>query len=264
MRENTVRNIWHSGGAVINGWLTIPSPWSAELMAHQGWDSLTIDTQHGLIGYDAALPMLQAISTTPVMPLARAPWNEPVGIMKLLDAGAMGIICPMVNSVKEAQAFVGACRYAPLGYRSAGPTRAGLYGGSNYLQEANTSVITFAMIETAQAVKNVDDILSTPGLDATYVGPTDLAISLGLRPGGPLDEPTLDEAIQKIVKSCKQHGIIAGIHTSSTSDAIRCIERGFQFVTLLSDTRFLADASSAAVRAIRAGHVTPSAAGTPY
>src|SRR6266542_5625968 len=153
MRENTLRTIWAKGGAVLNGWLTIPSTWTAELMAQQGWDSLTVDTQHGLIGYDVALPMFQAISTTPVFPLARAPWNEPGGIMKLLDAGAMGIICPMVNCAEEAKAFVGACRYAPAGYRSAGPTRASLYAGSNYLLKANESVVALAMIETAQAVQ---------------------------------------------------------------------------------------------------------------
>src|SRR5690349_19310477 len=110
MRENNVRTIWHNGGAVINGWLAIPSPWSAEVMANVGWDSLTVDVQHGLIGYDTALPMLQAISTTSTIPLARVPWNEPASIMKLLDAGAYGIICPMVNTRAEAEAFVGACR----------------------------------------------------------------------------------------------------------------------------------------------------------
>ncbi|HEY3290373.1 MAG TPA: 2,4-dihydroxyhept-2-ene-1,7-dioic acid aldolase, partial [Anaerolineae bacterium] len=94
MRENSVRTIWQRGDAVINGWLTIPSSWTAEVMAHQGWDSLVVDMQHGLIGYETALAMLQAISTTDVIPLARAPWNEPVGIMRMLDAGVLGIICP--------------------------------------------------------------------------------------------------------------------------------------------------------------------------
>jgi 4-hydroxy-2-oxoheptanedioate aldolase len=189
MRENTIRTIWQAGGAVLNGWLSIPSSWTAELMAHQGWDSLTVDTQHGLIGYDVALPMLQAISTTSTMPLARVAWNEPAGIMKLLDAGAFGIICPMINTRAEAEAFVGACRYAPQGYRSAGPTRASIYAGADYLQQANASIITLAMIETAQAVQNVDDIMSVTGLDGIYIGPSDLAISLGLAPGGQLDQP---------------------------------------------------------------------------
>jgi 4-hydroxy-2-oxoheptanedioate aldolase len=264
MRENTVRTIWQHGAAVINGWLAIPSTWSAELMAHQGWDSLTIDTQHGLIGYDVALPMLQAISTTSITPLARAPWNEPGGIMKLLDAGAMGIICPMINSGEEAEAFVGACRYAPKGYRSAGPTRAGLYAGADYMVKANETVITMAMIETAQAVQNVDEIMSTPGLDGIYIGPNDLGISLGLPSGAALNQPKLAEAIEITLQACKRHGIIAGIHTSSTADAINCIDRGFQFVTLLSDTRFLADAARSAVTTIRERKNAQTASSTPY
>jgi 4-hydroxy-2-oxoheptanedioate aldolase len=239
MRENTIRTIWQAGGAVLNGWLSIPSSWTAELMAHQGWDSLTVDTQHGLIGYDVALPMLQAISTTSTMPLARVAWNEPAGIMKLLDAGAFGIICPMINTRAEAEAFVGACRYAPQGYRSAGPTRASIYAGADYLQQANASIITLAMIETAQAVQNVDDIMSVTGLDGIYIGPSDLAISLGLAPGGPLDQPRLAEAINTVLAAAQRHGIVGGIHTASTKDALSMVEQGFRFVTVSSDTRLL-------------------------
>jgi 4-hydroxy-2-oxoheptanedioate aldolase len=255
MRENTIRTIWQKGDAVLNGWLTIPGVWSAELMSHQGYDSMTVDTQHGLIGYDVAMPMLMAISTTPVIPVARAPWNEPSSIMKLLDAGAMGIICPMVNSRAEAEAFVGACHYAPQGYRSAGPTRVSVYAGSDYLQHANQSIVTLAMIETAQALKNVDEIMSTPGLDGIYIGPTDLAISLGIQPGGPLTEPRLDEAIATILAAARKHGIIPGIHTSSALDAVRVIERGFKFVTVLTDTGLLAAAARTAVKTVRANGV---------
>lgn len=255
MRENTIRTIWQKGDAVLNGWLTIPGVWTAELMSHQGYDSMTVDTQHGLIGYDVAMPMLMAISTTPVIPIARAPWNEPGSIMKLLDAGAMGIICPMINSRAEAEAFVGACRYAPQGYRSAGPTRATVYAGSDYLQHANESIITLAMIETAQALKNVDEIMSTPGLDGIYIGPTDLAISLGIAPGV-LTEPHLDEAIGTILAAARKHGIVPGIHTSSPNDSIRVIERGFKFVTVLSDTGLLTAAARSAVKTVRAKGVS--------
>jgi 4-hydroxy-2-oxoheptanedioate aldolase len=258
MRENTIRTIWQKGNAVLNGWLTIPSIWTAELMSHQGYDSITVDTQHGLIGYDVAMPMLMAISTTQAMPIARAPWNEPGSIMKLLDAGAMGIICPMVNSRAEAEAFVGACRYAPQGYRSAGPTRVNVYAGPDYLQHANESIITLAMIETAQALKNVDEIMSTPGLDGIYIGPTDLAISLGIKPGGPLTEPRLNEAITTVLAAARKHGIVPGIHTSKAADASYVIECGFRFVTIGSDTSMLAEAARTSVNAVRtkgvAGH----------
>ena len=139
MRENRVRTIWQSGEAAVNGWLHIPSSWSAEIMSHQGWDSLTVDMQHGLMDYQTALTMLQAVSTTPVTPLARVPWNEPGIIGRMLDAGAYGIICPMINTRADAEAFVGACRYAPQGYRSLGPTRANLYAGSETGVFKNTS-----------------------------------------------------------------------------------------------------------------------------
>ena len=129
MRPNRVREIWQAGGAVINGWCGIPSGFSAEVMAHMGWDSLVVDMQHGIVDYQAMVSMLQGISTTAVTPMVRVPWNTPADIMKSLDAGAYGVICPMVNSRRECEAFVGACRYAPRGYRSSGPIRATLYGG---------------------------------------------------------------------------------------------------------------------------------------
>jgi len=182
MRENTVKKIWAAGGAVINGWLGIPSAVASENMAQAGWDSLTVDLQHGLVDYDSGLSMLQAISTTSITPLARVQWLEPGMIMKLLDAGAYGIICPMINTRAECEAFVGACRYAPKGYRSFGPARANWYAGPDYFKHADSEIIAMAMIETKQAMDNLEDILAVPGLDAIYVGPNDLSITLGLRP----------------------------------------------------------------------------------
>ena len=148
-------------------------------MAHAGFDSLTVDMQHGLSHFESAVPMFQAISTTDTVPLARVPWNEPGIIMKLLDAGCYGIICPMINSADEAAAFVGACRYPPHGYRSYGPTRAALYAGADYAAHANEEVLTLAMIETKAGLENLEAIVQTPGLDAVYVGPADLSQSLG-------------------------------------------------------------------------------------
>ena len=142
MRANRVREIWRSGGAVVNGWCGIPDSFAAEVMAHMGWDSIVIDLQHGVVDYQAMVRMLQAISTTNVVPLVRVPWNDPAMIMKALDAGAYGIICPMVNSRAECEAFVGACRYAPRGYRSSGPVRASLYGGPDYHAKADDEVVT--------------------------------------------------------------------------------------------------------------------------
>ena len=129
MRKNTLKEIWADGGAVVNGWCSIPSSFSAEVMAHQGFDSICIDMQHGAVDYQVALTMLQAISTTSVIPLARVPWNDPGRLMKILDAGAYGVICPMINNADEARSLVAACKYPPTGMRSFGPIRAKYYAG---------------------------------------------------------------------------------------------------------------------------------------
>ena len=161
MRENNLRTLWRDGGSALNGWLSIPDAFSAETMAHQGWDTLTVDMQHGVTDYASAVAMLTAISTTPVVPIVRVPWLEPGIVMKVLDAGAQGVICPMINDRAEAERLVGACRYPPQGYRSFGPNRALLHYGADYPERANDSVIVMAMIETAQALDNLDDILGT-------------------------------------------------------------------------------------------------------
>jgi 4-hydroxy-2-oxoheptanedioate aldolase len=251
MRENKLRTIWQQGNAVINGWLHIPSAWSAEVMAHQGFDSLTVDLEHGMAGFETTLTMFQAISTTDVVPMARVPWNEPGIIMRLLDAGCLGIICPMVNSRAQAEAFVGACRYPPLGYRSLGPTRARIYAGADYAAFANQSVITLAMVETAEALSNVAEIASTPGLDGLYIGPGDLSLSLGGTQRVDLTEPHLVEALDAILASARRHDRFAGLHTNSPQYARRAIERGFRFVTVMTDTTMLATMAKRMVAAAR-------------
>jgi 4-hydroxy-2-oxoheptanedioate aldolase len=253
MRESNVKRIWAEGGAVLNGWCSLPSGFAAELMAHLGWDSLVIDTQHGLIGYESMVSMLQGISTTNVTPMVRVSWNDPAAIMKALDAGAYGIICPMINSRAECEAFVGACRYAPRGYRSSGPIRATLYGGADYHAKADDVVVAMAMIETIQALENLDAILSTPGLDGIYVGPSDLSITMGHSPGLDRNEEDVLAAYKKILAACKRHGVFPGIHTGSTAYAKRMIEMGFQFVTLLGDARLLSMAGLQVVQEMRTG-----------
>lgn len=247
MRANKLREIWKSGGHVVNGWCGIPSGVAAEAMVQGGWDSLTVDLQHGLVHYESAVPILQAISTSDVVPLARVPWNEPGIIMKMLDSGAYGIICPMINDREECERFVQACRYPPKGYRSFGPTRANWYAGADYAKHANDTVVTFAMIETAPALDNLDAIMSTPGLDAIYVGPADLGLALGEGPvGDPTSEKTL-ATMRKICETAKKHGIVPGTHTSSPEGARRMFEMGFQFATILADTALLVNAAKAAV-----------------
>jgi len=266
MRKNAVREIWASGGWIINGWCAIPNGFTAELMAQMGWDSLTIDTQHGLVDYQVMLGMLQAISTTAVTPMVRVPWNDPAAIMKALDAGAYGIICPMVNSRAECERFVGACRYAPRGYRSSGPTRAIIYGGPDYPAKANDTVLAFAMIETREALDNLDAIAGTPELDALYIGPSDLSVSLGLPHGLDRNEDIVLAALQKVLDACRRHKIKACVHTGSTSYAKRMLGMGFDLVTVLSDARLMMLAGLQAMQELR-GAASPAASGkvaSPY
>jgi len=251
VRENTLKSIWSRGESVVNGWLSIPSAFSAEVMAHQGFDSLTVDMQHGVVDYQAAVTMLQAISTTPVMPLARVPWNDPALLMKILDAGVYGVICPMINTRAEAEALVQACKYPPRGYRSWGPVRASIYAGGDYGDHANDDILVMPMIETAVALRNLDEILSVPGVDAVYVGPSDLSLALGCKPRLDQTDPPVVEAQQRIAQACKRHNVIAGIHNSTAGYALKMIAEGYQFVTLASDSRFLAARAAEEVTAVR-------------
>ena len=251
MRENKLKSIWARGEAVVNGWLSIPSAFSAEVMAHQGFDSLTVDMQHGVIDYQVAVTMLQGISTTGAMPLARVPWNDPARLMKILDAGAYGVICPMVNTRAEAEALVRACKYPPRGYRSWGPVRASIYAGADYGDHANDDIVVMPMIETAEAMKNLDDILSVPGVDGVYVGPSDLSLALGLKPRLDQTDAPVVEAQQKIAEACKRHGVVAGIHNSTATYALKMIAQGYQFVTLASDSRHMAMKAAEEVAVVR-------------
>ncbi len=249
MLKNVAKQKLKAGEPVLNGWLHIPSSLSAEAMAHQGFDTLTIDLQHGPFGFEAALPMLQAISSTTTVPLARAPWNEPGVLMKLLDAGCYGVICPMISTRAQCEAFVGACRYPPHGYRSFGPTRVRLYAGDDYAQGANDEVLTFAMIETAQALENLAEIMSVPGLDAVYVGPADLSQALGGAPGADWGEGPVVAALGQILEAAQEHGLIAGVHTMSAAYAKRMLSLGYRFVTVQSDLNYLVAGAKATVAA---------------
>ena len=252
MRKNKLKEIFKSGKAAVNGWLQIPNSFTAELMANQNWDSLTLDMQHGMIDYNSAVGMLQAISTTEVVPMARVNWNEPGQIMKILDAGAYGIICPMVSNKKEANNFVKACMYPPDGYRSYGPIRGLVYGGTDYADKANAELLKFAMIETKESLENLDEIMKTPGLDGIYIGPADLSLAIGQKPS--FDKPEGDpvyEEIMKILEHAKKNNIIAGIQNGQPEYAEKMIKKGFQLVTIGSDQRYMTAASKAALSKLK-------------
>ena len=251
MRENRLRTLWKEDKAAVNGWLAIPSSFAAETMAHQGWDTLTIDMQHGVIDYADMLHMLQAISTTPTVPIVRVPWLEPGILMKALDAGAYGVICPMINTREDAQKLVAYTHYAPRGTRSFGPVRATLYGGADYPTQANDTIVSFAMIETRQALDNLDDILSVEGLDAVYIGPSDLSLSVGCKPGFDDVDPLVAQAMDHICERAKAHGVKAGVHNGRPDVALARVAKGFRFVTVSSDARLIAAGSQALLAEMR-------------
>jgi 4-hydroxy-2-oxoheptanedioate aldolase len=254
MIPSGIRTRWAEGKPVINGWLSIASTFSAEIMAAQGYDALTIDIQHGFMSFDAALPMLQAVKASGVTPMVRVPWLDPGDIMKALDGGAYGIICPMVNSREEAERLVSWSHYPPHGTRSFGPTRAVFAAGADYGQHADKEIAVLAMIETADAMKNLKEIVTTPGLDGVYIGPADLALGLTGRKyptGFDREEPELIDAIKTILAEAHKAGIKAALHCGSPAYAAKAVGWGFDLVTILNDVRLLASAAQASVAAAR-------------
>tara|TARA_B100000963_G_C22481892_1_gene605126 strand:- start:144 stop:935 length:792 start_codon:yes stop_codon:yes gene_type:complete len=252
MRKNKLKQLFKEGKPIVNGWLQIPSAFSAEVMANQGWDSCTIDMQHGVIDYSNALNMLQAISSTSTVPLARVNWNEPGQIMKILDAGCYGIICPMVSNRKEAENFVKACLYPPKGFRSFGPIRGLLYGGEDYAKYADDEILKLAMIETKESLEKLDEILETPNLDGIYIGPADLSLAIGEAPG--FDKPENTKAfkeINRILEAAKKRNLLAGIHNGSEEYAQKMIKIGFNLVTIGSDQRFMSTGAKNAINKIK-------------
>ena len=252
MRKNKLKKLFKEGKAAINGWIEIPSSYSAETMAHQGWDSLTIDMQHGAISQSDILQIFQAISTTEVVPMARLNWNEPGEIMKVLDYGAYGIICPMISNRSQAEKFVQACMYPPKGFRSFGPTRGFMYGGSDYVDHANDEILKLAMIETSEALQKLDEIMSTPGLDGIYIGPGDLSLATGEKVGFDRSpEHPIYEKIVNILKHAKKNNLVAGIHNVTPEYAKKMIDLGFNIVTTGSDKIFMSDGAKSAISKLK-------------
>lgn len=253
MFKNKLKDIHAAGRPILNGWLSVGNTLTAEIMAGQGYDALTIDLQHGALDYRDALMMMQAMNGSDVTPMVRVPWCEPGIIMKALDAGAQGIICPMINTAEEARQFVSYLHYPPKGQRSSGPTRAAFaYGG--YGLEANDEVLGFAMIETQSGVDHLEEIAAVPGLAGLYIGPSDLSLALlpgQAQPGFDREEPEVVATIRRVQEVCKAQGIMACLHCGSAEYAARAIGWGFDLTTLSGDTRLLASAAAGSVRSWR-------------
>lgn len=252
MNISKLKSRWQANETLVNAWITIPNSWTAEIVARASFDTMTIDAQHGLAtDLSTILPMLQAISVTETVPFVRLPDHNPAYIMRMLDAGVGGLICPMVNNRREAEEFVKNCHYPPFGHRSFGPVRAeSLYEG-NYFRDAADTFLTMAMIETADGVKNLDEIAATPRLDGLYIGPWDLSLSMGFSTMADFQNSDLLRLLDKILNAAAKNRKVAGIQCSSPETARQMSEMGFQFVTPFSDSSGLGNAASKALSDFR-------------
>ncbi|MBE2894896.1 HpcH/HpaI aldolase family protein [Spirabiliibacterium falconis] len=252
MRENSLLTKFKHNKACsfINGWLSFHDAYSAEVIAHSGLDSVTIDMQHGMLDFENAIHMLQAISTSSAVPLLRVSSCESAEIMKALDAGAYGIICPQVDNQAICEKFVNSCLYPPLGNRSFGPSRGLLYGGTDYIYYANDEILTLAMIESVEAINNLDSILSVEHLKGIYIGPNDLALSLGIEPGKPSEK--LEQNINYILNKAKERNLLTGIFCSTAQIAKQRVKEGFNLITPGNDANILKQAYISIIENIRA------------
>ena len=243
----SLRELWDSGRPTIGGWCSIPSAFSAEVLACAGFEWICIDTQHGLIDYEQMVGMLQALDARGVPTLVRVRWNEPASIMKALDAGAGGVIVPMVNSADEAVAATRASRYPPLGFRSWGPVRAALGDPGYDPVSANRSVLCIPMVETPEGVEHVEEIVAVPGLDGILIGPYDLSLSSSFTVETPGRKPQDVQQIDRILRACTQAGIVAGIACGTADDVRHWRAKGFRMLQLQSDLGLLSRAATAIV-----------------
>ena len=246
-----LRDLWNRGENAWGGWCTIPSSWSAEVLGRAGFDYVAVDMQHGLIGYEDMVHMVQGIHASDTPAIVRVPWNAPDHIMKALDAGAQGVVIPMVNSGDEARKAVEACRYPPLGNRSWGPVRSRFTIENHAVETANQTVICCVMVETTAGVDCVEEIASVPGVDAVYIGPNDLALSVGAPPGYAPEGGEHRRLIDMTIAACARHHKVAGIQCSGVEQGRMWARNGVQMLSVLTDTNALLEISTEMLQGLR-------------
>lgn len=254
MQVNRVKQQLKAGQPSIGTWLTYPSPFVAESLATAGFDWLNVDMEHNPIDWETAALLFMAVRSQGGVPLVRIPWNHAENIKRALDCGAWGIVVPMVNSRAEAEAAVAAAKYPLRGIRSVGGSRHALSFGTNaadYWQHADDEILVVVQAEHIDAVNHADEILSVPGIDCVFIGPNDLAASMGYGPGYEREDPEVVAAVAKVLAAARRHGVAPGIHCSSGGAVRRRIAEGFQFCALASDARLLTSAARAELQQAR-------------
>ena len=251
MTIDEIRSRWAAGETAWAGWLLTESPAAADVLATAGFDAVVADLQHGSATLHELPGIVAAIDRTSAVPFVRTAWNDPAEVMRVLDLGVRGVICPMVGSSGEAEEFVRACRYPPDGTRSYGPIRGAFGAGHEQARKANEDILLFAMIETAEGLANVDEIAATPGLDGLFVGPADLSLAIGLSSFADLTDPELVNYLDDVLAAAERHGRVPGIHAPVAERAAEMAARGFHFVSCGVDTELLREGAAAALRAVR-------------
>lgn len=250
--QNPLRTAWARGEVTRGAWCTSPSSVVAEAVAASGYDYVCVDLQHGAVDYADAVHMFQAISGQGSVPIARVQANDPALIGRVLDAGALGVVVPLVNTAEEAAQAVAATRYPPFGQRSYGPVRAATVTGTRDARQLE-EVVVAVMVETREGLANVEEIAAVPGVDAIYVGPADLALALDLAPAYERPEPEHTNAIERIRQACEDNGITPGVHCVGGEMGARRVAQGFRMTTLVNDLGLVRSAGQAELEiAVRA------------
>lgn len=246
----SLKSRWSAGETTLGAWCMIPGALTAEALGRGGFDWVLVDMQHGCMDYETALAMIRAIDLTPAAPIVRVPWNDPGIIGRVLDAGALGVVIPMIQTPDDARRAADACLYPPAGRRSFGPIRVGLRDGPRYFATANERVAVIPMIETAEALASVEEIAAVPGVDALLVGPFDLSVALGLPPGDNDGEPAFDEAIVRISAAARRAGVATAVLSNPKVAPLR-IDQGFRMISVTTDIVALQTAARADLHAVR-------------
>ncbi|GBD08843.1 4-hydroxy-2-oxo-heptane-1,7-dioate aldolase [Candidatus Thermoflexus japonica] len=252
MISNLALRRMRKGEATVGAWLGLGSPYAAALMARMGFDWLVVDTEHSPYSYDAMAQSVMAVLPTGTAPLVRVPWNDPVWIKLALDTGALGVVVPMVMNGEEARRAAEAARFPPRGIRSVGAWLGPRLHGEDYLQAIDEEILVVVQIEHIRAVERAEEICTAEGVDVIFIGPNDLASSMGLRGTDFRENPAWEEAVQTVLRAARRAGRPVGMMCVSIEEALQRRAQGFQFLAVASDARYVEQMAQEILRRWRA------------